>query len=841
MAGIALIERDEELALFRRLTAGILAGRTAVVEITGAPGIGRSSLVGAAMTLAEQAGVKVLYARGSQAEAGLRGGVVGQLLAGLVPDAAVPAAEPATSPAALCQTFLSAGREAPLMLVLDDAHWADAYSWQFLLSLLCRVGDAALLVVFAGGQLRQERSAVVADVRERALDGRVGWHRLQPSPLSADGVRRLLAEAGRTDPQDAFVAYVMRMTCGLPTLFRSATDALRRGELIAAVEHQAAFEVCLRRDVFDWADQMITELSPDQLALLRAIVVCGDDLDWELVVSLARVRGASASRMVEELARHGVLLGGCPPRLLCPFTRERVLAQMTRAEREELFARAAELGYRAAIGASELARLLLSAPPSGQPWAVRVLWDEAARADAEGQSEAGARLLARALQEPVQEADRARLQTELASVEVLHAPEQSDRRLVRVLERQDWESGGLVRIHAADLLLSRGNTEEFQRAVTEALTSPSMPTDDRAALEGLYWLAIEAPHDAPAPVLPAPSLREQPAGCAQSAAVAWQLLVRGRDLARTRALARVALGAGKNAPLTPRIIASRILVLCDDVAEAEAGLDAALVDAGRLRARSVCAWARLIRANLNLRNGHLDEAADDLDRALAVLPLRCWHPMAQPGVRAVQMALHLETGRLDRVEELVAVELPPGVESSLGWSQFLQTKGVFRLLAGDPQGAAEDLREVGRRLLARQWVNPALAAWRSFAALALQASGQDADAERLVGEERALAARWGAPSALGGAHLAASMVLDGPARLGSLIAAVEVLRGAPSRLRYAKALLLWSVARREAGEVGEATRLATEAGELAWANGARDLADQARVLGWDPLGTLPAR
>jgi hypothetical protein len=831
-AGVALIERDAELALLRRLAAGTMAGRSAVVEIAGGPGLGRSSMVEAAMTLAQQAGIEVLYARGSQSEAGLSGGLVGQLLAGLLP-AAAPCPESITPPAALCQTFLSAARETPLMLALDDAYWADEYSWQWLLALLRRVGEAPLLIVFAAGQLGQAREAMMADARERVVEGRTEWHLLRLSPLSAAGVRQLLAEAGQATPQDAFVADAMLKTCGLPALFRSVSEELRRGELTATVEHLPSFDMCLRSDVFDWADEMTGELSADQLNLLRAIVVCGGDLDWELVVSL--VRDINASRTVEELRGRGVLLGGDPPRLLCPFTRERVAAQMTGPEREELFARAAELGHRAAIGSSGLARLLLSAPPVGQPWAVRALREEAARADADGESEAAARLLSRALREPMDEVVKAELLTELASVEVLHAPEASDRRLVRVLERPGSENVGPVRVHAADLLLSRRNAETFHRAVTGALSSPSLSAGDRASLEGLYWLAVEAPQNTPAPLRSAPSLPEQPTDPAQSAAVAWRLLVRGHDLALTRTLARATLKAGQGAPLSARIIASTILLLCDDTGEAEAGLDTVLVDARRLRARSMSAWARLIRVGLSIRNGRLDDAADDLERTLALLPLRCWHPMAQPGVRAVQMTLYLEAGQLDRAEELVAAGLPPGVESGLGWGQFLLTEGAFRLLTGDPQGAVEALREAGRRMLFRQWDNPALAGWRSLAALAHRACGDTAESERLVTEERALAERWGAASALGYAHLTASMVLDGPARLDSLVAAVEVLRKSPSRLRYAKALLLLAAVRREAGESGEAVRLAAEAGELASTNGAHVLARQAQALGWDPL------
>lgn len=838
-ADIVLIERDEELALFRRLVKETMAGRAAVVEIASAPGHGRTSLVEAAVTLAEQAGVKVLYARGSQAETCLNRGVVSQFLARLAPAGEPPGPARPVPPAALCQTFLSAARETPLMLALDDAHWIDEYSWQWLLALLRRVGETALLVVFSTGQRGQTREAMVADVRERVVAGGVGWHLLRPSPLSVAGVRRLLAEAGEAEPQDGFVDDAMYMTCGLPAVFRSVTEGLRRGELTATVEHRSALDACLRVDVFYWADEMAAELTAEQLTLLRAIAVCGDDLEWELVVSLARLDNRSASRTAEELRGQGVLLGGDPPRLLCPFTRERVMAQMTRSEREELFARAAELGHRAAIGSSDLARLLCSAPALGQPWAIRALREEAALADADGQSETAARLLVRAMQEPLDEVARARLLTDLASVEVLHAPEQSDRRLVQVIEAPGSDWIGPVRVHSADLLLARGNTEALQDAVSVALASPSLPAGDRAALEGLHWLAVDGPHDAPVQMRPAPPLPERPTDLTQCAAVAWQLLVRGQDRARTVALARAALAAGPDAPLSPRIIASRTLLLTDGMAEAEAGLDAVLVDARRRGTRTASAWAWLMRANLDVRNGDLDEAAADVDRALAMLPLRCWHPMAQPSVLAIQALVHLEAGELDRGREVLATELPAGVESSLGWSQCLMAKGVFLLLTGEPGHAAEYLQEAGRRMLARQWINPAVAGWRSFAALAHRAVGNTEEAERFVTEERALAERWGSPSALGGAHLAAFMVLDGPARLDSLVAAVDVLRESPSRLRYIRALIQLAEVRREAGEPGEAVRLATEAGELARANRAHDLANQARELGWDPLPTPP--
>jgi hypothetical protein len=822
----ALVERDAEVALLRELVAGTAAGGAAVVEITGPPGVGRSSLVAAAMAHAEHAGLRVMYARGSHAETGLSRGLVTQLLTGGTPP------DPFPSPVALCQTFLAAARRTPLLLAIDDAHWTDEYSRQWLLAMLRRVGEAPLMVVFSSGRSGPASRTALAEAQDRAVAAGVGWHALRPSALSTAGVRRLLADAGRTAPEDGFVEFVLTRTGGLPRLFRTMTEALRHGELTATVEHLSVAEDSMRGDISDWADEMITELTPDELALLRAIVVCEGDFDWDLVTSLAGLDEPTAARTMEGLREQGAPVRGDPPRLVCPHTQCRVLAHLTTAEREQLFADAARLGQRAAIGSAALARLLCSAPTVGQAWAVRVLSEEAARAEAAGRSEDAARLLTRALLEPVDEVSRATLLTELASAEVTHAPEASDRRLVRVIGGPGGEPVGPLRVRAADLLMARGNTEALREAVSSALATRNLPRADRAGLEAVHLLTVDGPHDGAAP---APSIPERAGDPARSATLAWQLLVRGQDPARARALARTTLAAGTPVPLSSRIAASRVLLLGDDVVEAENGLDAVLVDATRRRDRTVAAWARLLRADLGTRTGRLDDAADDVERALTMVPLPCWHPMTQPTVLAMQMSMHLEAGNLDRAAELVGTELLPGVESGVGWARYLYTKGVFQLLTGEPGNAVEHLREVGRRLLARQWVNPALANWRSFAAIAHRALGNAEEAGRLATEELVLARRWGAASMIGSAQLAASMVLDGSARLDRLLTAVETLRTSPARLRYLKALLELAAVHRDAGRSEEAVRLATQAGELARTHGAGSLANVARTLGWEPF------
>jgi hypothetical protein len=824
--GIALIERDAELALLHRLISRARAGQSSVVEIAGPPGCGRSAVLEAAAEQARHRGLRVVSAKGAPGFADLNGGVLAQFLAALDVDAVSPLLDPATgllssSAIRFCGAFLAEARRRPLLLALDDAEWTDEYSARWLWAMARRVREAPVLIVIAAGPRASSFGPAMAQTRSTAVASGTTWHVLRPPALTLTGVGEFLNAACPQPPEPQFVEAVMRCTGGNLALLRSVADSVGSPDMNVA------------DSIGDRVGTLVRALPPEALALLRAISACADGFGWELVTALAGLRADSVGPPVQLLRELGLITAEDPPRLGHPALARQVLAEMLTPERGKLLADAADLGYRAAVEVNGLARVLLSAPVLGQPWTARVLHQAAERSKAEGQPEMAARYLDRALREPLKAADRAALVLALASAELRYAPECGDRRLIRLL--LDAGSWGPYRVLAADLSLARGNAEGVRTAIGTALVNLDLPTADRAALGALRWLAAEESGTdlPPASLPPQPG---EPADAAWSAAAAWRLATAGHKLDRTRALARTALSSadGPTAPLCPRIVASRVLLVTDDAAEAIAGLDAVLVSAGRREAPSATAWARLVRSAAHLRLGLIEEAAADLELALLAQPLECWHPMTRPTVLAAQIALHLEEGQLDRAAQLAEIPLPAGIESGAGWIKLLLVKGMLRLFAGEAAAAVDYFHEVGRRMLARRWVNPALTGWRSLAALAHQACGDSAEAGRLIADELADARRWGAPNALGEAHLAAAMVLAGPARMTSLEAAVETLRHSSSRLRYAAALIQLAGARREQGDTAAALRLAVEAGELAWARGVRELIDQASELGWHP-------
>src|SRR5215208_4649528 len=175
-----LLERSRELARIQSALAAARSGRGTFVVVEGPAGIGKTALLAAARTVAASDGMHVLRSRGTELERDFAFGVVRQLFepplaetselerADLLHDAAgvaagllgLPGAPTTDGPAYsgvdpsfailhglywLCANLTAI---APVCLVVDDVHWADAPSLHYLAFLLTRLEelDAALVL-----------------------------------------------------------------------------------------------------------------------------------------------------------------------------------------------------------------------------------------------------------------------------------------------------------------------------------------------------------------------------------------------------------------------------------------------------------------------------------------------------------------------------------------------------------------------------------------------------------------------------------------------------------------------------------------------------------------------
>jgi predicted ATPase len=238
---VGLLERDDEVATLAEVIAdGAARGRLCLIE--GAPGIGKTRLLDESARIAARNGATVLRARAAELEAGYAYGVARQLFEAPLRRAAdeerrallaesggqaqwllvpPPGDEEATEqPRVHALFWLTAAlaARAPLVLLVDDAQWADAPSLRFLDHLARRFDDVPVTVIAS------RRGAPVPPALAALADAPSAV-RLRPAPLSAAGVARLVADVlGEPDP--TFAAECLRATGGVPFLVLELARAL---------------------------------------------------------------------------------------------------------------------------------------------------------------------------------------------------------------------------------------------------------------------------------------------------------------------------------------------------------------------------------------------------------------------------------------------------------------------------------------------------------------------------------------------------------------------------------------------------------------------------------------
>lgn len=803
--GIGLLERRREQTALTSLLTSLSRRRAGVVTLTGRPGHAQNALLRWAARRAPDSGLRVLYAQAAPAESELRYGVIAQLMTSTGGQAEDGRADRSLralmehrqpDPLPGLDEILQLAQAMPTLLVIEDTQWLDPDSLRWLHSLVRRLTPDTPVAMLASA------SGVSAKDRD--------WLSLLPTaPVPTKQlVLRGLTEHG--------VATVVETICGVPgdRRFTATVTAATEGnpavlcDVLSQFTHQCHEPVAARLPelrtitaavVSDHATRSLNGLPAEAITLLRALAVCGELLSFPLVRALAGLRPVRGQELRGMLEAAGLTVsGGTKTQVRHPAVKARVLEDMATDERAHLYSRAAELAHRARANDEDVAQILLRTPPLGAPWVVTTLRESfTAALNAEDHGRVAA-YLSRALREPLQPLERARLTLELAAVEVMSAPEAGDRRLGELVRAVHGAPMGL-RARAVDLGLARGNSDWARRTAAEALSD--VRHGERDGLIALFWLADESRDDIEPMVPEVPVLPDRPATPAQAGVRAWQLAVRGEDLKTTRTLARAALAGGSpdTALILPRLAACQALILTDDHEEAGAELDALLTVVRRDHRRAATARVLTARAELRLRAGRFDAAERDIEAAERALPMSSRHPLIAPSMMALRISTAVEAGREVYARSLAAAPTPPGAEAGVAWSALLFARARVAAVDGRWTEAMELAKESGRRLLRRQWSNPALLCWRPQAAEACYVLGDRKEAARLSLEELTLSRRWGSASVLGLAELWSGPMTGAGGRpvIGAREAA-RVLGDSPARLTYA-----WALARLASCELEE--------------------------------------
>ena len=322
-----LVGRADELGEFDRALSELDRGRPAALELAGGPGIGKSRLLAELISRADARGHLVLSGTASELERDLPFWVfvdaIDEYLQSLEPrrrdalDAEIRSALAlvfpsqarfAASPKSDTHERYRSHRAArdllerltatnPLVLVLDDIHWADPASVELLGSLLRSPPDAAVLVVVAI-RPRQAPERLSAALERARRTGTLT--RLELGTLTALEVRELLDAS--IDEPTATALY--EDSGGNPFYVEQLARTLERRGAPGTVAADISLEDSEVPPLVATAlAQEIAHLPDEARVVLQGAAVAGDPFDPELATAAAAAAPPSALDAVDELLR----------------------------------------------------------------------------------------------------------------------------------------------------------------------------------------------------------------------------------------------------------------------------------------------------------------------------------------------------------------------------------------------------------------------------------------------------------------------------------------------------------------------------------------------------------
>lgn len=835
-----LHERGEELRAIGAALTRARGGEGALLLVEGPAGIGKTRLLETARRRARELGVTVLSARGAELEQELPFGVVRQLFgahvaglgeeqrAALLDGHAAGAlqllAEAGPAPApdggdplpqllhALHWLATALAARRPLVLVVDDAHWADGPSLRWLHYLAGRLEGEPVLMLVAARPAEPGATTPPAS----ALTATPGALRLAPAALSAEAVAAAVRERLGGGTADAICDACHRVTGGNPFLLGELMTELPAvpGLTVEAVEAVEASDVS--RSVL----ARVRRLGPAAEGLVRALALLGDDAPLDVVAELAGAELPAARASADALAATGVLAGGPQLRFVHPLVRASISAQLPRAEAAHLHGRAARLLHARGAEAGVVALHLDVAEPSGDPWAVELLRAAADRALASGAAEVAVVHLRRALAEPAPEAERPALLLALGRAAAAQLVPGAEDHLAAALDAApDDPARAVAALELGRLLVHRERPAPALETLDRGVRAAAALGDPELLLR-LEAEALTAANTSleRARLLP-PRAETLLAQVAQGTTVGERLVLAGivwdqavavtRPAAVTAELAERALAGGAtlaavsaDAPLI--YSAAAALTMADRLESAEAHLTAAMDDARRRGAVVGVALAACWRSWAAYRRGAL--AAAEEDAALAVrLSARSGRGLGCAIALSVLVECLVARGAVEEAwDAFERWHEPELMGQTTLYGPLLASEGRLHALAGDLPAARRALEACRERHELLGLRNPGSGTWRAGLGRLAAFEGDGEAGLALAHEELEIAREWGAPRNLGMALRAvAGLTADPVERRALLEEAVALLEPSEARLERVRALEALGLERAASGQASD--------------------------------------
>ncbi|MFD4602501.1 ATP-binding protein [Streptomyces sp. NPDC058464] len=883
-ASAPLWEREEEIAAITEALDALGADHSTsgnLLVLRGEAGLGKTALLAETRRIAERRGCTVWSTRGVETLRSVPFHVVRQLLqpalVSLLPeeareylgdwyDIAGPAlgitdpGDRLADPQGVCDGLVAAvrrlaKRDWPLVLLIDDAHWADQETLAWLAAFVERLDDLSVLVLMA------RRPGEVNGDSARYLDAvaaAAGRPVRTISALTPDATAGLTRATLGEHADAPFCREVWAVTGGNPYETVELLAKVQDSE-VEPVESRAGELRALNRSARGGG--LVTRLEGlgvDATRFAWAAAILGTGISVGLVAQLASMAVDDAERCAELLCSARILTEPDPAgsrshagdlEFVHPLIATAVYNSIPPAMCTAMHGIAAQIVIDDGRGIAEASRHLLKVHPDDDEELVEQLRDAAKEHLAVGAPDAARRCLERALAEPPVPEVHARVLYELGCATLLTNPAVTIGHLQSALGMSGL--AGPERVDAvfrlSQALLHNDQLEEAVRTVeAEAARHEAGPARLRLQAVQFMWEGIAGEAVSPRRSERLADLAATCTGRDNSERAllmlrGFDLLIQGENAEEVVELCDRALVNGRLAPglgwtdtewgIELLLMLANSYVYTDRLDRAES-----LYNEG-LRAYESSGWSgghlSLAHAYVGLghrRRGRLREAEISLRESLRIaervgrrLPLY-WTATCN------LVDTLLARGHVQQAWETAEqYGFAPPYPSTIVMPDPRSVRGRLLLAVGRTKEAVNELEAAEKAAAARGHFNPVVVPWALDLARAL-ASEDPARAAQLAGDARRQAERFGTDTAIGEALRCAAALETGQRQVRLASQAVAYLEASPCQYEHAAARVEYGIAARSVAELNRGLALARSCGADGLVAQAREVLDTGRGL-----------
>jgi DNA-binding NarL/FixJ family response regulator len=857
-----LLERESQIAAVQALVEAARSGGGRLIVIEGTAGIGKTRMLAEVRAIANGAGMRVLAARGGEFEAEFAYGIVRQLFEPLLTSVSRDLREELLSgPAALIEPLFGASQLAdsqdastegsfaslhglywlaanfalqkPILLAIDDLHWADTPSLRWLHYLTRRLEGVPALVA-VGTRPPEGEGRDPALVAELVADPEAAA--IRPEPLGRASIAVLARELHGLNPDEAFCAAVETATGGNPLFVGALLEAVAREGTSPTAEHAPHLLEIGAQGVSRAVGLRLARLPSEAVALLQAASILGDGGTLRHAAALAGVQAGELGPAAAALVRLDLIRREDPIEFFHPIVRSAVYETLDVVERAAAHGEAAKLLLDAGAPPESAAAHLLRVAPQTDAFVVSTLRKAAERSLAQGTADAAVGYLTRALEEGTDPATRAEVLVELGLAERrTNGPAAADHLQAGLELLADPARRGAVALELGRALWFTDRSSDalaiFERALDEVdrERDPNLYELLVAELISSAWWSPQTYPVAEAAIreLDLDALHGGLGSEILLATLAHHESQMGLHRDRAVELARRALAPGNLLASASIAFFYAVVTLFRSglLDEAISILDQGIVQGRRRGDIFNVAFMLLWRGKCQTHRGDLRASVADLQEATDLSVAHGMRVSWPYNIGFLAEAL-LEQGEVEEAARVIEQgdfpEQPPLDQLNLG--HFRLSRARLRIETGNPERGVEELVQVGETVRLVPLDNPSGAPWRSLAAEGLRVLGRTEEAYELADQALALARRWGAPQGIGASLRVLGLVKGGGAGIELLREAVEVLESSEARTEHARALVDLGAALRRANQRTEARARLRVAVDLARSIGALGLA-----------------